>query len=151
VWIEPGRSIIADAGVLLTKVISVKHADKKFVITDCAMNDLIRPALYSAYHDIKSLQYSGRKKNTKKQFVCDIVGPVCETSDFLGKDRKLYTQENDILVINMGGAYGFSMSSNYNSRPRSAEVLFDSDKKKFFLVRERETIDDLMAKEKCLK
>jgi len=151
VWVEPGRAIIANAGILLTRVISVKLSDKKFVITDCAMNDLIRPALYSAYHEIQSLQYANDKTLKNKQFVCDIVGPVCETSDFLGKDRKIFTQENDILLINMAGAYGFSMSSNYNSRPRCAEVLLDTKKKKSYLIRERESIEDLMAKEKCLK
>lgn len=147
IWIEPGRSIIAETGVILTRVISVKPGEKNFVIVDAAMNDLIRPALYGAHHDMTSLSVLQQKKSI---MLCDVVGPVCETADFLGKDRKLATEENDILMIDMAGAYGFSMSSNYNSRPRSAEVMLESKQKKYTLIRERETIDDLMAKEICL-
>ncbi len=143
--VEPGRAIVADSGVLLTKVISIKsQADKNFAIVDAAMNDFIRPALYDAWHDIKPvISHQGKLKDY------DIVGPVCETGDFFAKNRKLCLLPNDLLVITMAGAYGFVMSSNYNSRPRAAEVLINTDNKPY-LIRERETIEDLTGKERCL-
>jgi len=143
--VEPGRAIVANSGILLTKIISIKsQADKNFAIVDAAMNDFIRPALYDAWHDITPvIKHNGEYQKY------DIVGPVCETGDFFGKDRKLCILPNDLLAITMAGAYGFVMSSNYNSRPRAAEVLIDHHDK-HYLVRERETIEELMGKEKCL-
>lgn len=143
--VEPGRAIVANSGVLLTRIISIKsQADKNFAIVDAAMNDFIRPALYDAWHDIiPIISHQGEYRKY------DIVGPVCETGDFFGKDRKLCILPNDLLAITMAGAYGFVMSSNYNSRPRAAEVLIDNNNQ-YHLVRERETVEDLMDKEKCL-
>jgi len=141
--LEPGRFIVGNAGVLLTQVLYIKDTPfKRFIIVDAAMNDLIRPALYNAYHKIIPLI----KKSSSKAEKVDIVGPICESSDFLGKDRKLNVEEKDYLAVLGCGAYGFSMSSNYNSRPRAAEVLVDRNK--FFLIRERETYNDLIQKEK---
>jgi len=141
--LEPGRFIVGNAGVLLTQVLYIKDTPyKRFIIVDAAMNDLIRPALYNAYHKIVPLI----KKNVKIEKKADIVGPICETSDFLGKDRNLNVEEKDYLAILGCGAYGFSMSSNYNCRPRAAEVLVDKDK--VFLIRERETYNDLIKKER---
>jgi diaminopimelate decarboxylase len=142
--IEPGRALVAECGILLTRVISLKcQSEKNFAIVDAAMNDLLRPALYKAWHDVIPLIQ--REENFLNY---DIVGPVCETGDFLAKNRKLSLQPNDLLQITMAGAYGSAMSSNYNSRPRCAEVLIDGNK--HYLIRERETYEDLMAKEKCL-
>lgn len=139
--LEPGRSLVANTGILLTKIEYLKHTPhKNFAIVDAAMNDLIRPALYDAWHDIKVVNNTNLSSESY-----DIVGPVCETADFLGKDRKLSLQENDLLAIYTAGAYGFCMSSNYNSRPRAAEVLIDKDK--IHLIRERESIADLFSKE----
>jgi diaminopimelate decarboxylase len=128
--VEPGRAIVANSGVLLTKVISTKtQSDKNFAIVDAAMNDLIRPALYEAYHEI--INYSHDMSNKKiDEKVYDIVGPVCETGDFLGHHRKLSIGQNDLLLILNTGAYGFVMSSNYNTRPRCAEVMIDYGKTK---------------------
>ena len=144
--VEPGRAIVADSGILLTKVISIKsQADKNFAIVDAAMNDFIRPALYDAWHDITPvISHQGEMREY------DIVGPVCETGDFFAKDRKLCILPNDLLVITMAGAYGFVMSSNYNSRPRAAEVLINTDNN-YYLIRERETVEDLIGKERCLE
>ncbi len=143
--IEPGRFITGNAGVLLTKVLFVKKSvNKKFVIVDAAMNDLVRPSLYDAYHNILPLQKSEGKISSE---VVDIVGPVCESGDFFAKDRKLpFVESNDVLAILSAGAYGFSMSSNYNSRPRSAEVLVKNDQ--CYLIRKRETYPDLIRNEK---
>jgi diaminopimelate decarboxylase len=140
--LEPGRAIMGNAGVLITKVQYVKHtAAKNFVVVDAAMNDLMRPSLYAAWHDIRPVVTRTAGK------VCnyDVVGPVCETGDFLGKDRKLQVAEGDLLAISSTGAYGFSMSSNYNSRPRAAEILVDGAQT--HLIRSRERIDDLMSGE----
>lgn len=143
--LEPGRAIIANAGILLTRVeILKKTFHKNFAITDAGMNDLIRPALYDAWQDIIPVHL---KKNVSEN-IYEVVGPVCETSDFLGKNRSLAIEPGDWLAILTTGAYGFSMSSNYNSRPRAAEVLVDGDKA--YLIRERETIQDLFAKEKLI-
>ena len=135
--LEPGRSISANAGVLLTKVEYIKD---NFAIVDAAMNDLIRPALYGAKHDIWNLK---NKTNAMKKY--NVVGPICESSDFLGKDILLDIAEDDLLCIKTAGAYGFVMSSNYNSRLRSAELLVDG--KTFNLFRRRENIQDLIGME----
>ncbi|MBL4850881.1 MAG: diaminopimelate decarboxylase [Gammaproteobacteria bacterium] len=145
VLLEPGRAIVANAGVLLTRVEYLKHSpDKNFAIVDAAMNDLLRPALYEAWQDI--VPVNAESDVVAKYY--DVVGPVCETGDFLGKDRLLALRERDLLAVRSSGAYGASMSSNYNSRPRVAEVIVDGVKA--HLVRERETIADLMRGEKIL-
>ncbi|WP_261816375.1 diaminopimelate decarboxylase [Vibrio gallicus] len=141
---EPGRAIAANAGVLLTKVEFLKHTpDKNFAIIDAAMNDLMRPALYQAWQDIVPVKPRDGEAKTY-----DIVGPICETGDFLGKDRSLVLQQNDLLVVRSAGAYGFTMSSNYNSRPRVAEVMVDGDK--IHLVRQRESLESLWQLESLL-
>lgn len=145
IFLEPGRALVANTGILLTTVEYLKHtAHKNFAIVDAAMNDLLRPALYDAWHHITPVILH---KDCEK--VCyDIVGPVCESADFLGKQRLLALNTGDLLAIHTTGAYGASMSSNYNSRPRAAEVMVDDDQ--LFLIRERETIQDLFAHEKML-
>jgi len=141
---EPGRALVGNAGVLLTKVEYLKHTEaKNFAIVDAAMNDLMRPALYDAYHDIKAVQ--PRKSDAINY---EIVGPVCESGDFLGHDRNLALQEGDLLAIMSAGAYGMSMSSNYNTRPRVAEVMVDHNQT--HLIRKRERIEDLFAGESTL-
>lgn len=143
-FIEPGRAIVAESGVLLTRVISTKvQSGKHFVIVDAAMNDLIRPALYEAYHDIIPCY---PREGVEKE--CDIVGPVCETGDFLGHHRKLCVEPGDLLRITHAGAYGFVMSSNYNSRPRCAEVMTVGEQS--FLIRAREKLENLWENETCL-
>ncbi len=139
--LEPGRFIVGNSGALVAKVLYVKDAPTKtFVITDTAMNDLMRPALYKAFHAIVLLEKS---KSYFKKLV-DIVGPVCETGDFLGKSRKFHkVKSGGFLVVLGAGAYGFSMSSNYNARPRAAEVLVKGNK--YYLIRKRETYQDLIA------
>jgi diaminopimelate decarboxylase len=141
---EPGRALVGNAGVLLTKVEYLKQTEtKNFAIVDAAMNDLMRPALYDAYHDIKAV-----KPRTEASVIYEIVGPVCESGDFLGHDRALALQEGDLLAIMSAGAYGMSMSSNYNTRPRAAEVMVDNDQ--CHLIRKREQIADLFAGETVL-
>ncbi|MCF7980745.1 MAG: diaminopimelate decarboxylase [Pseudomonadales bacterium] len=141
---EPGRSIIANAGILVTDVILLKtNQDKNFAVVDAAMNDLLRPALYSAWQQIVPVKM--REGATR---CYDIVGPICETGDFLGKDRELCIEPGDLLAVRSAGAYGFSMSSNYNSRNRAAEVIVDNDT--FHLVRKRETVADQIALESIL-
>ena len=144
VHIEPGRAIAGNAGILVTRVEYLKrNGQKNFAIVDAAMNDLMRPALYQAYHHIVALRpRDGKAENW------DIVGPVCESGDVLGRDRPLMLEQGDLLAIRSAGAYGFSMSSNYNSRPRAAEVMVDGDQ--FKIVRKRETLDDLLAGETTL-
>ena len=142
ILVEPGRSIVGNAGLLLTRVEYTKHTpDKHFAVIDAAMNDLARPALYDAWHDIEPV----RPRNDAEALRYDVVGPVCETGDFLGKERALAVKEGDLLAILSAGAYGFAMSSNYNSRPRAAEVLVDGAEAK--PVRRRESIEDLMRSE----
>lgn len=142
---EPGRSIVANAGVMLTQVEFLKCTDhKNFAIIDGAMNDLIRPSLYSAYQDIIPVEL--REEGEAKAY--DLVGPVCETGDFLGKNRELNLQAGDLLAVCSAGAYGFVMSSNYNTRPRAAEVMIDDGE--MFAVRARETLTDLMRGEVML-
>lgn len=141
--LEPGRSIVANAGVLLTQVNYLKPGDThNFAIVDAAMNDLLRPSLYDAWQAITPVAPS-----RGKAAVWDIVGPVCETGDFLGKGRHLSLAEGDLLAVESAGAYGFTMASNYNTRPRPAEVLIDGDRA--HLVRRRETTSELWAGE-CL-
>jgi diaminopimelate decarboxylase len=142
--IEPGRSIVAEAGMLLTRVVARKrNGDKEFVIVDAGMNDLIRPALYQAHHEIVPVDaIAGRPF-----IVADIVGPVCETGDFFARDREIPSVEpGELLAIKTAGAYAFAMSSNYNSRPRAAEVLLD-DAGEFRVVRRRERYEDLISGE----
>lgn len=141
---EPGRYIAANAGVLLTRVEYLKNTSgKHFAIVDAAMNDLIRPALYEAWMDIKPVQ-----PREGDALLYDVVGPVCETGDFLGKERALVLHEGDLLAVCSAGAYGFVMSSNYNSRGRAAEVMVDGEKA--HLVRQRETAAQLFAQEQLL-
>jgi diaminopimelate decarboxylase len=140
--LEPGRSLVGNAGLLLTRVEYLKPGeDKNFAIVDAAMNDLMRPALYEAWHDIVAVRPRGTPARRY-----DIVGPVCETGDFLGAERDLAIGEGDLLALLSAGAYGMSMASNYNSRPRAAEVLVD--KNEIHLIRERETLSGLMAGER---
>ncbi|MDH0445860.1 diaminopimelate decarboxylase [Stutzerimonas stutzeri] len=141
---EPGRSIVANAGLLLTRVEYLKHtAHKDFAIVDAAMNDLIRPALYQAWMNVITVQ--PHEGDTRRY---DIVGPICETGDFLAKDRELALAEGDLLAVCSAGAYGFVMSSNYNTRGRAAEVLVDGDQA--FEVRRRESVQELYAGESLL-
>jgi diaminopimelate decarboxylase len=141
---EPGRAIAANAGILLTKVEFLKHTEhKNFAIIDAAMNDLMRPALYQAWQDI--VPVAPRIGEAKAY---DLVGPICETGDFLGKDRELVLEENDLLAVRSAGAYGFVMSSNYNTRARVAEVMVDGDQT--HLVRQREELSSLWALENIL-
>ncbi len=141
---EPGRFIVANAGVLLTRVEYLKHTEHKdFAIVDGAMNDLIRPALYQAWMDVSAVQPREAEPRTY-----DIVGPICETGDFLAKDRALALAEGDLLAVHSAGAYGFVMSSNYNTRGRAAEVLVDGDQA--VEVRRRETVAELFAGESLL-
>ncbi|PPV41031.1 diaminopimelate decarboxylase [Ectopseudomonas oleovorans] len=141
---EPGRFIVANAGVLLTQVEYLKHTEHKdFAIVDAAMNDLIRPALYQAWMDVSPVQpREGEARNY------DLVGPICETGDFLAKDRQLALEEGDLLAVRSAGAYGFVMSSNYNTRGRAAEVLVDGEQA--YEVRRRETVQELYAGESLL-
>ncbi len=142
--IEPGRSLIGNAGLLLTKTAYIKHTpDRSFAIVDAAMNDLMRPSLYQAYHKILPVIKS-------EGDICNyqVVGPVCETGDYLGHDRKLVLKADDLLAVMSSGAYGMSMGSNYNTRPRAAEVMVDGET--IHLIRARETIDQLIASETLL-
>src|SRR5476649_305842 len=141
---EPGRYIVANAGVLVTQVEYLKHTEHKdFAIVDAAMNDLIRPALYQAWMDVTAV----RPRDTATR-AYDIVGPICETGDFLAKDRQLALEEGDLLAVHSAGAYGFVMSSNYNTRGRTAEVLVDGANA--YEVRRRETVAELFAGESLL-
>jgi diaminopimelate decarboxylase len=145
ILMEPGRAIVGNAGILVSKVEYLKHnADRHFAIIDAAMNDLMRPALYNAWQEIIPVV----KHTDRDRYSYDVVGPVCETGDFLGKQRELAVAEGDLLAIRSAGAYGFSMSSNYNTRPRAAEVMVDGSE--VYLIRERESIASLFANEHCL-
>ncbi len=142
--IEPGRSIVGPAGVLLTRVEYLKPgAGRNFAIIDAAMNDLLRPALYDAHHAVLPLRQAGGQAK-----VWELVGPVCESGDFLAHARSLALAEGDVLALRDAGAYGFAMSSNYNTRPRAPEVMVDGDKA--YLIRARETLDDLWRGEEML-
>lgn len=141
---EPGRALVGNAGVLLTTVEYLKMSEaKNFCIVDAAMNDLMRPALYDAYHDIQAVK---PRNGTLETY--EIVGPVCESGDFLGHDRALVLVEGDLLAIMSAGAYGMSMSSNYNTRARAAEIMVDVDRA--FVIRQREKIADLFSLEQLL-
>ena len=140
--LEPGRVIVGNAGILITKVVYSKISGEKiFYIVDAAMNDLMRPSLYNSYHAIQPVRVSGRK-----EVKADIVGPICESGDFLAKDRIVESYEpGELMAVMSAGAYGFSMSSNYNSRPRSCEVMVKGDR--FYVIRARETNEDLVRGE----
>ena len=144
--LEPGRAIAANAGILVAKVQYLKsNESRNFAITDTGMNDMIRPALYEAYMNIIEID----RTLEREKAIYDVVGPVCETSDFLGKQRELAIAEGDYIAQRSAGAYGASMSSNYNSRPRTAEVLVDGDKA--YLIRRRESLSELWALESIAK
>src|SRR5438270_9886242 len=141
---EPGRVIVGNAGVLLTKTLYLKQGEiKNFVIVDAAMNDLIRPAFYDSYHAI----WPVKKQTAGQSYVADVVGPICETGDFLARDRALAQKPNegDLLALMSAGAYGFTMSSNYNTRPRVAEVMVKGGE--LAVVRKREELEDLIRGE----
>jgi diaminopimelate decarboxylase len=143
--IEPGRSIAGNAGVLLTQVEYLNfNTHRNFAVVNAAMNDLLRPALYNVWHDILPV----KKDSVAPELLYEIVGPVCETGDFLGKQRMLALQQGDLLAVCSAGAYGFSMSSTYNSRPRVPEIMVDGEK--VYEIRQRETIEGLMAGETVL-
>ena len=145
ILLEPGRAIVGNAGILLTRVEYLKPtAHKNFAIVDAAMNDLVRPSLYGAWQDIVNVH----QDSAAEEQSWDIVGPVCETGDFLGKNRDLKLTAGDLLAIRSAGAYGFAMSSNYNSRPRPAEIMVDGDK--VYLVRARESVPHLWHGEQLL-
>ena len=145
ILIEPGRAIVGNAGILVTRVELLKRSeDKNFAVVDAAMNDLIRPALYTAWQAI--IPVEPRIEGESCRY--DVVGPICETGDFLGKDRELNVEPGDLLAVRSAGAYGFTMSSNYNTRPRAAEVMVDGDR--FQVVRRRETVAELYAGETVL-
>jgi diaminopimelate decarboxylase len=142
--LEPGRSLVGNAGVLLTTVQYLKHTEaRNFAIVDAAMNDLMRPALYEAWHGVLPVEPRGDACT-----LYDVVGPVCESADWLARARQLALHEGDILAIESAGAYGFVMAGNYNSRPRAAEVMVDGDK--YYVVRQRETFADLIRGESFL-
>lgn len=144
---EPGRSLVGNAGLLLTRVEVLKHGEEKhFAVVDAAMNDLMRPALYDAWHDIVKVGADDTARNDPRSY--EIVGPVCESGDFLGHDRRLALREGDLLAILSAGAYGMAMASNYNSRPRAAEVMVDGDT--MHLIRRRESVAELFALESVL-
>jgi diaminopimelate decarboxylase len=141
---EPGRVIVGNAGVLMTRTLYLKQGEiKNFVIVDAAMNDLIRPAFYDSYHAI----WPVKKQSSAQSYVADVVGPICETGDFLARDRALAQKpaEGDLLVLMSAGAYGFTMSSNYNTRPRAAEVMVKGSE--YAVVRRREELEDMVKNE----
>ena len=145
IMLEPGRAIVGNAGILLTKVEYLKLTEgKNFAIVDAAMNDLVRPALYSAWQDIIPVDTN----SSAESFVWDVVGPVCETGDFLGKNRALKIMPGDLLAVRSAGAYGFTMSSNYNSRPRPVEIMVDGDQ--INQIRARESLESLWCGEHIL-
>jgi len=149
ILVEPGRAIVGNAGLLITEVLYLKHGEEKnFAIVDAAMNDLMRPALYGAWQAIEPLIKTD-ENSAMEDTIYDVVGPICETGDFLGKDRSLNIKQGDKLAIRSAGAYGFGMSSNYNSRPRVAEIMVDGES--YQTVRQRETIDDLFRGETLLE
>ena len=145
--LEPGRVIVSNAGILVSRVLYTKRNQaKKFVIVDAAMNDLARPSLYGAHHDILPVMRKDGQADENETEKADVVGPICETGDFLAKDRQLPVfEQGDLMAVMSSGAYGFTMSSNYNSRPRAAEVLVSEDQ--FYVIRERETYETLIRGE----
>jgi diaminopimelate decarboxylase len=147
VLLEPGRVLVGNAGVLVTRVVGLKRSGRKtFVVVDAAMNDLVRPSYYGAYHAIEA---AAPPRADAPEILCDVVGPICESSDFLARKRRLpQPRPGDLLVVRSAGAYGFAMSSNYNTRPRAAEVLVDGGY--VHLARRRETWADLVRGERML-
>ncbi len=144
ILLEPGRSLVGNTGILLTRVEYLKHgAERNFAVVDAAMNDLMRPALYDAWHDIQPVR---PRQGTTRRY--EVVGPVCETGDFLGHDRELHLEEGDLVAIMSAGAYGMSMSSNYNTRGRATEVMVAGEE--FHVIRSRETFEQMIATEKIL-
>ena len=145
ILLEPGRFMVGNAGVLVTRVEYLKKTGRKnFIIVDAAMNDLIRPAFYDSYHQIVSLRQHPKKTQT---IHCDVVGPICESGDYFARNRKIaFPEREELLAVENAGAYGFAMSSQYNSRPRAAEVLVSGNR--WSVVRERETLKDLVQGEK---
>ncbi len=139
---EPGRVIAGNAGILVTKVLYIKsNQDKNFVVIDAGMNDLIRPSLYNSYHQIRPVVQQKRK-----MIQADVVGPICESGDYIAKERNIPEFERgELMAVMSAGAYGFTMSSNYNSRPRVAEVLVKDDR--FYIIRQRETYEDILRGE----
>ncbi len=145
ILIEPGRAIAGNAGVLLTEVLFLKHNEEKnFAIIDAAMNDLMRPALYGAWQDIVPIQ-----KRQGEEKIYDLVGPVCETGDFLGKERSMSLEAGDVLAVKSAGAYGFTMSSNYNTRPKAVEIIVDGEKA--HKVRQRESVEQMLQGESLIE
>jgi diaminopimelate decarboxylase len=144
---EPGRLLVGNAGIMVTRVLYLKQGPtKNFVIVDAAMNDLIRPSLYKAYHSVQKVLRKA-KTTPRERITADLVGPICESGDFLAQSRDMEAVESgDLLALMSAGAYGFAMSSNYNSRPRAAEVLVDGDK--YFVIRDRESYEDLIRGER---
>jgi diaminopimelate decarboxylase len=144
ILLEPGRSIVGNAGALLTRVLYRKETpDKRFIVVDAAMNDLIRPSFYDAYHEMRPVDEA---RTAAPRETADVVGPICESGDFLARDRELpRLEEQDLVAVMSAGAYGFAMASNYNARPRAAEVLVDGSR--HTIVRRRETYEDLVAGE----
>jgi len=140
--LEPGRVIVGNAGILVTKVLYFKENEaKRFVIVDAGMNDLVRPSYYGSFHQVLPV-----RQESREEIVADVVGPICESSDFLAKDRKIpRPNQGELLAVMSAGAYGFSMSTNYNSRPRLAEVLVRDDQ--MFVIRQRESYEDLVRGE----
>lgn len=140
--LEPGRLLVGNAGILVTKVLYTKHGEEKdFVIVDAGMNDLIRPSIYGSFHHIQPV-----RKEDREDRMVDVVGPICESGDFLAKERQMpEARQGELLAVMSGGAYGFAMASNYNSRPRTAEVLVHGSK--YHIIRKRETYDDLIRLE----
>jgi diaminopimelate decarboxylase len=144
ILLEPGRALVGNAGVLLTRVEYLKHNEEHdFAIVDAAMNDLVRPALYGAWHDIRPVR---PRSGAARRY--EIVGPICESADFLGRGRELALEQGDLLAVMSAGAYGMSMSSNYNTRPRAAEVMVDGSR--LHLARSRESLAQLFALERVL-
>ena len=143
--LEPGRAIVGEAGVLLTRVVYTKrNSERSFLIADAAMNDLIRPALYQGWHPLRRVHEASPQQSE----TWDLVGPVCESADFLALERELPAAAGDLLALECCGAYAFAMSSNYNARPRAAEVMVDGEQA--YVVRAREQVSDLFATESCL-
>jgi diaminopimelate decarboxylase len=144
VVLEPGRSLVGNAGILLTRVQYLKHNDiRNFAIVDAAMNDLLRPTLYRAWHDV--IPVSRPDPATAPELAYDVVGPICESGDWLARERQLALRQGDLLAILSAGAYGFAMASQYNTRARAAEVMVDGDD--YRVVRPRETLESLFANE----
>jgi len=146
--LEPGRVLVGNAGIMVTRVLYRKHGpEKHFVIVDAGMNDLIRPSLYKAHHSVWKIKRTNAARSASEKVLADVVGPICESGDFLAQERYMEPVEpGELLAMMSAGAYGFAMSSNYNSRPRAAEVLVDGDN--YFVIRDRETYDDLVRHER---